>query len=68
MQAIFMKHRPKPNDGHRRGADALTKHNPRPLVYLNPENQYSVSPCSKNCKTVVAYSKGKMSGVPDKCR
>lgn len=64
MRAIFLKRRPKARISDRRGENADTVRSSSPLVYLNPQNQYSVSPCPKNCGTAVAYSKGKMSEVP----
>lgn len=59
-----MKHRPKASRRVRKGAGAIAARSSSPLVYLSSVNQYSVLPCPKNCETVVAYRKGKLSTLP----
>ena len=62
MQAVYMPYRPKHTRRASDGASLIIEHSP--FVSLNPQNQYSVTPCPNQSDTAVAYSKGKLSAMP----
>ncbi len=63
MREIHMRYHLKRISGG--GAEAAAVSDSTPLVHLSSENRYSVPPSRKNRDTAIAYSKGKLSAMPD---
>ncbi len=65
MNTIHMRYHLKNNPCNRDDVNIPAIRNTETFIHLSRINQYSYFPSPKNCDTAVAYSKGKLSAMPE---